>query len=108
MLEGLSSSDMVNVNQKMTTDLSDIHFPLKKITVTPFDKPWITEELKKIKRSRQRVYRKEGRSSHYLKIKEEYQMENVAVLIQQSGSWEKDSLNQLLLQKPLTSQSLTI
>ena len=72
MMAGMSSSDMVDVYQKMTTDLSDIHFPLKRITISPYDKPWITEELKTIRRRRQRIYRKEGRSLLYLKVKEEF------------------------------------
>ena len=72
MMKELSSSDMVDVYQKMTTDLSNIHFPLKKISVSPYDKPWITEELKAIRRRRQRIYRKEGRSSLYLEVKAEF------------------------------------
>ena len=72
MMDGLSSSEMVNVFQKMTTNLQDIHFPLKRITVSPYDKPWITEELKMIRRRRQRMYRKEGRSPAYLQLKKEF------------------------------------
>ena len=72
MIEGLSSSGMVDTFQEMTKELSDLHFPPKKISITPFDKPWITEELKTIRRRRQRIYRKEGRSSSYLKVKMEF------------------------------------
>jgi hypothetical protein len=67
MIEGLSSSGMVDTFQEMTKELSDLHFPPKKISITPFDKPWITEELKTIRRRRQRIYRKEGRSSSFLR-----------------------------------------
>ena len=56
----------------MTTKLSDIHFPLKRITISPYDKPYITEELKKIRRRRQRIYQKEGRSVSYLRVKSEF------------------------------------
>ena len=72
MLDGLSSSDMVDLFQKMTIDLKDIHFPKKTISITPYDKPWITEELKVIRRRRQRIYRKEGRSMAYLNLKDEF------------------------------------
>ena len=72
MMDGLSSSKMVDVFQKMTTNLQDIHFPLKRITVSPYDKPWITEELKMIRRRRQRIYRKQGRSPAYLQLKKEF------------------------------------
>ena len=60
MVGGMSSSDMVNLFQKITTDLVDIHFPLKKISISPYDKPWMTEELKAMRRRRQRfIGRKE-------------------------------------------------
>ena len=72
MLNGSSSSDMVDVFQKMAVDLQDVHFPLKKITTTSYDKPWITEELKALRRSRQRLYRKGGRSPAYLEVKAEF------------------------------------
>ena len=72
MTGGMSSSDMVDMFQMMITDLVDIHFPLKRITISPYDKPWFTEELKSLRRRRQRIYRKEGRSLSYFKIKEEF------------------------------------
>ena len=50
----------------------DIHFPLKKISVSPYDKPWMTEELKSLRNRRQRVYRRQGRSSQYLEVKDEF------------------------------------
>ena len=62
MLNGSSSSEMVEIFQKMTTELQDIHFPLKEISISPYDTPWITEELKVMRRKRQRIYRKHGRS----------------------------------------------
>ena len=72
MIDSLSSSEMVNIFQKMTTDLVDIHFPLKKVIISPYDKPWINEELKALRRRRQRLYRKEGRSPAYLLVKLEF------------------------------------
>ena len=60
MIDGISSSTMVDTFQKMITDLVEIHFPFKKIS--PCDKPWITEELKALRRRRQRTYRKDERS----------------------------------------------
>ena len=73
MIEGLSSSGMVDTFQEMAKELFDLHFPPKKISITQFDKPWITVELKAIRRRRQRIYRKEGRSSSYLKVKMEFE-----------------------------------
>ena len=48
------------------------HFPEKTITVTSFDKPYMTEELKQIRRRRQRVYRREGKSQKYIELKKEF------------------------------------
>ena len=73
MIDELSSSNMVDLFQEMTTHLVDIHFPLKKITITPYDKPWITEELKILRRRRQRMYRKEGRTERYFALKKEFE-----------------------------------
>ena len=72
VIEDISSSDMVDVFQKMTTNLVDIHFPLKRVTISSYDKPWITEELKSIRRRRQRIYRREGRSENYLLVKQDF------------------------------------
>ena len=72
MLDGSSSSEMVETFQNMTCELQDVHFPLKKVTITPYDKPWITNELKSIRRRRQRLYRREGRTLAYLELKAEF------------------------------------
>ena len=74
MIEGMSSSKMVDTFQEMITSLVDIHFPLKKITVSQYDKPWFTQELRTIRRQRQRLYRKEGRSQAYLLVKKEFDL----------------------------------
>ena len=72
MIEGMSSSEMVDIFQKMITNLVDIHFPLKSITISQYDKPWFTQELRAMRRRRQRLYRKEGRSQAYLIVKQEF------------------------------------
>ena len=72
MIDEMSSSNMVDMFQKMITDLVDVHFPTKKITISPYDKAWMTEELKIIRGRRQRIYRCEGRSQRYLAVKKEF------------------------------------
>ena len=64
--DDMSSSEMVDTFQEITTDLMEIHFPLNSISVSPYDKPWMSEELRNLRRHRQRVYRKQGRSTKYL------------------------------------------
>jgi hypothetical protein len=72
MIDGVSSSEMVVTFQKMATELVDIHFPPKKISISQYDKPYMTEELRSIIRQRQRLYRKEGRSNNYLEVRQEF------------------------------------
>ena len=72
MIDEMSSSNMVDKFQEMITKLVDIHFPLKKISLSPYDRPWMTEELKKKRRQRQRIYRKEGKSQKYLLLKKDF------------------------------------
>ena len=38
MIDEMSSSSMVDIFQEMVTELVDIHFPSKKITISPYDK----------------------------------------------------------------------
>ena len=49
-------------------------FPEKTVTVSNYDKPFITEELKLLRRQRQRAYRKGGRSAKYLELKSKLDM----------------------------------
>ena len=54
----------------MNPQLSSTHhcFPLKEMKKEENDKPWITAELKVLKRKHQRIYRKEGRSPKYVEV----------------------------------------
>ena len=53
-------------------DLVDIHLPLRKITISPYDKPYFTVKLKLLRRQRQRTYRREGKSLTYLGVKKKF------------------------------------
>ena len=50
----------------------DDHFPVKTIAVSENDHPWITNDLKKLKRLRQREYCKHGKSNRYFDLKNEF------------------------------------
>ena len=52
---------MVETFERKAGQLINEHFPLKKVTVTQGDLPYFTEELKSIRRQRNRVYTKEGK-----------------------------------------------
>ena len=50
----------------------DIHFPLKVTKIGVGDKPYITSELKQLKRKRMREYREKGKSLKYERLKGEF------------------------------------
>ena len=68
----LSSTELTQEFQDKMSDMIDQHFPLKTMTVTDSDQPWITSDLKKLKRSRQREYCKHGKSHKYWDLKSKF------------------------------------
>ena len=66
----MSSTELVNTFENHTQLMVENIFPEKTITVTNFDKPYMTQELKKLRRQRQRIYRKEGKSCKYIEIRQ--------------------------------------
>ena len=69
---GMSSTELVNTFENHTQLMVENIFPEKTITVTNFDKPYMTQELKKLRRQRQRIYRKEGKSCKYIEIRQKF------------------------------------
>ena len=61
---------MVAKFETYSSQLIKINFPEKAVTILDFDKPYITEELKLIRRQRQRTYQKHGKSAKYIELKE--------------------------------------
>ena len=51
----------------------DKHFPLKKVTVSEYDKPYFTEELRALRRKRQRRYAKHGKDDKYRNLSEAFE-----------------------------------
>ena len=76
MLEAsMSSSSMVSIFEKHAKMMVDQHFPKRMISVGDGDLPYFTEELRKLKRRRQRAYRMFGRrSDQYLKLKQSFEV----------------------------------
>ena len=68
----MTSTELVDSFEKHTSNLIEKTFPEKSITVSDRDKPYITEELKLLRRQRQRVYRKSGRSAKYLELVQKF------------------------------------
>ena len=69
LLPDMSSTELVESFEKITKQKVDEFFPQKTVTITAYDKPYITQELKILRRQRQRAYRKGGKSEKYLKLK---------------------------------------
>ena len=65
----LSTTELVSRFQDHVSTLISNHFPTKVVSASHEDKPWFTEELRILKRKRQRVYTKEGQTPKYLSIK---------------------------------------
>ena len=64
----LSSTELVNLFEKHTSKLVESTFPEKTVTISDRDQPFMTENLKLIRRQRIRAYRKNGQSAKYLEL----------------------------------------
>ena len=73
--EEMTPTEMVDNFEKVSGDMIEKNFPMREMKVTQEDKPWINAKLKELKRKRQRIYRKHGRSQKYLQVKETFDME---------------------------------
>ena len=68
----MDSTEMVNYFEKKIKELTDSVFPFKTVQIKEDDKPYFNEDLRHLKRQRQRIYRKEGKSTKYIKEKKEF------------------------------------
>ena len=67
--EQLTPTQMVTEFENYSSQLIEKTFPEKTVTVSDYDKPYMTEELKLLRRRRQRLYRKHGKCAEYLALK---------------------------------------
>jgi len=58
--------------QLRSAEMVDCQFLVKTTQVSPQDLPYFTEELRKLKRRRQRAYRKGKPSEHYRRSNEAF------------------------------------
>ena len=70
---GLSADEMAEAFQEAASGLVDSHFPKKTITVTEGDKPYFTDELKKLRRKRDSIYQKSGKNYKYDEAQQKFQ-----------------------------------
>ena len=69
---GMSPTSLVEAFQEHCSNLVEKHFPLKTVNVSSHDLPYFNERLRKLRRQRQRIYRRSGKSEKYLKLKNEF------------------------------------
>ena len=75
-----SSTELTDAFQNKISEMVDDHFPIKTISITDSDQPWITNPLKKLKRSRQREYCRHGKSEKYHKLKDLFSEKQAAAV----------------------------
>ena len=71
--EGLDPTEMVNLFQNYTDKMIKSTFPEKLVTISDHDKPYFTEELRLLRRQRQRAYRIGGKNAKYLDLKAKFE-----------------------------------
>ena len=81
----LSSTEINQKFQDKMSDMIDQQFPLETMTVTDSDQPWITSNLKKLKRSRQREYCRHGKSHKYWDLKRKFIQKQAEALYRQNN-----------------------
>ena len=58
--------------QSILISILDQFCPTETFKISTQDKPWMNQELKKLKRRRMREYQKRGKTEKYLKLAEEF------------------------------------
>jgi hypothetical protein len=70
---------MVEAFEARVQVLLDLHFPTKVVSVGAEDQPYFTEELRRLKRRRQRAYTAKGRrSGKYVELREQFNQKKKA------------------------------
>ena len=72
-LAGLSPDRMVQQFEEAATGMVDQMFPKKKVQIIEGDQPFFTEELRQLRRQRNRAYQRDGRSANYFSLQTKFQ-----------------------------------
>ena len=71
--DGMSSSKLVEEFESAAMKMVDQNFPKKVVSVRQGELPYFTEELKILRRKRNRIYQKYGRSQKYLEAQQVFE-----------------------------------
>ena len=63
---------LVDTFDRFDEEMLEKYFPLQEIRISQFDKPWITEEMKILRRKKQRIYEKKGKCPEYKALHERF------------------------------------
>lgn len=74
--DSATSTEMVENCQAISRVMVDQCFPWKTVTVRAGELPYLTEDLKKLRRLRDRTYGTQGRSPTFIRISEEFEAKN--------------------------------
>ena len=72
VLRDLPVLKMVDLFQSMVNSILCDTFPEKQILISPYDDPWFSEELRHLKRQRQRQYTRHGKNKKYDELKTKF------------------------------------
>ena len=70
----MTSTELVGSFENYTRNIVEKTFPEKTVTISDRDKPYMTEELKLLRRQRMRCYSKGGRSEKYLSLLKKFEL----------------------------------
>ena len=72
-LYNLPAEKMVERFQSFLNLITSETFPQKRITISFYDQPWFTEELRKLRRTRQHRYERYGKDDTYYELKRRFE-----------------------------------
>ena len=72
MTSEMTSTELVEAYQNYTSYQVEQYFPEKEVRVSEQDKPYFTEELRNLRRRRQRAYHEGGKNQKYVDIRNEF------------------------------------
>ena len=72
LLPHMSPTEMVDCFTNYTQNMVETSFPEKIVKISNWDKPYMTQELKQLRRKRQRIYRLKGKCQKYVQLKAEF------------------------------------
>ena len=72
MSRSSSPTELVDIFEYYTSEVTDLIFPQKQITVQSCDKPYFTEQLRKLRRQKMREYSRKGKSEKFIELQQKY------------------------------------